>query len=143
MKYALRTYRLDGWGRPFKLSGKGRVAFQITSAGADGTFKTGDDLRLLVKRSTNDSWEMRRWAFFLHKHHDDPVVLFRRHNGRLFRYRNRGAARAVSGSSRFDLLDLKELPGKQPQRLARLYTKIALESKRRPLVLLVFSRRDY
>jgi hypothetical protein len=142
MKYALRTYGLDGWGRPFHISGSWRKGYRIRSAGADGKLDTADDRQLRVRQAMGETWEATRHAFYLQKVGDRPAVLFRRHNGRLFRYRNRGGAMAATGSRAFDMLTLDEVPERSRKRLERLHTKLTLEAKHTPLGLVVFSRRN-
>jgi hypothetical protein len=138
MKHALATYHLDGWGRPFKISGGRYGGYRVTSAGADGELGTADDRKLRV-RPSRASWELTRHAYFLRVCDGEPVVLFRSAAGhRTFRYRDRAAAQAATGSSAFDLIKLKEVPGRPRWRLTVARRKLRKQVKREPLALIVF-----
>jgi hypothetical protein len=114
MAYALKTYGYDGWGRDFRLTyGEdewGTYMYTVTSAGADGSFDTEDDIAIEVGESTNESWDLWRWAFFLRRDRDGSLVsLFHRFRGEHFEYLHQAEAQALTDAEVFDLFDQGDL----------------------------------
>jgi hypothetical protein len=139
MKYALKTYGLDGWGRPFRVRGRWGYGFRVVSAGPDGAFGTRDDLRTRVHLDHIYEWETRRRAFFLREVDGELVVLFHRSRMRTFRFHDRARARTVTGSELFDLIPVSKLPARQRRRVRRLYKTAKSRGKvNAPLVALIF-----
>lgn len=137
MRYALKTYGLDGWGRPFRVRGSWGYGFRITSAGADGKLGTRDDLKTRVHLDHIYEWESRRRAFFLREVGGELVVLFHRSKMRTFRFHDEKRARAVTGTGLFDLIPVSKLPKEQQRRLRPIY-EAAAKQKKAPLVALAF-----
>ncbi|MBI5544431.1 MAG: hypothetical protein HY901_11105 [Deltaproteobacteria bacterium] len=138
--YALQTYGLDGWGREMKLvivEGE-EVAYTVKSAGADGIFDSADDLAITVQQADEESWDSRRWAFFLRKgEQQTPTILFHRWGGELFRYSNRARAEALTGSSLFDALR-DEWSSEQRDALKARYETAAAAVGYEPVLRVVF-----
>lgn len=136
MRYALKTYGLDGWGRPFRMTSKGipssflwrltfdrgkltqypedpimgrRACYLLASAGADGQFDTPDDITVSVEAPTERRWDSRRYVFFLTKDKDQYVLLFHRWAGRLFKYGNAEQAQRLTGGLIFDALPVQTI----------------------------------
>jgi hypothetical protein len=137
MRYALKTYGLDGWGRPFRVRGRWGYGFRITSAGQDGELGTRDDLKTRVYLDKRDAWESRRRAFFLREVGGELVVLFHRSKMRTFRFHDEKRARAVTKTKLFDLIPVSKLPERQQKRLRRIY-EAASKQRKAPLVALAF-----
>jgi hypothetical protein len=141
MKHALQDYRLDGWGRPFRLRGNWRYGFIVTSAGADGAFKTRDDLWTRIHPDHAYAWESRRRAFFLRKVDGELVLLFHRSKMRTFRFNDRARARALTGTGLFDAIPVSKLSKKDRRRMRRIYKAMAGDSGQ-ALVALAFRSRS-
>jgi len=136
-RYALQTYGLDGWGRPFRLTSHGmdnlaqwyesfrgyrgksyraeaapgihaEARYVVTSAGPDGVFDNADDLKVAVKAPTEYNWDECRHAFFLRKEGEAYVVLFHRWSGELFAYVDKDRAALLSGSDLYDAFPLTD-----------------------------------
>jgi hypothetical protein len=114
MTYALQTYGFDGWGREFRLeSGENEWeehVYTVTSAGADGSFGTDDDIAIHIGESTNESWDAWRWATFLQRDDDGALIsLFHRFRGGHFEYNHEADAQALTNTELFDLFDEDDL----------------------------------
>lgn len=136
-RHALAHYHIDGWGHELWL--QQAAPYRVVSAGADGVFRTGDDIEMVVPPCTDENWDQRRRAFFVRKAQGRYVVLFHRWTGEHFRYRNEQPARALTGSALFDLFVAERLAPEQRSQLARTYEAMAAQGQHEPLLLQVFS----
>jgi hypothetical protein len=134
--YALRTYGIDGWGKPFRLT-KGD-GYRVTSAGPDGAFDTADDLSARVAPCTDANWESGRRAFVIRKAGKGYEVLFHRWTGEFFKYHDQAGAAAATGGQLFDRWAWEKLPEEKQKLVAAAYQKVAAGHGREPLVLQVF-----
>jgi hypothetical protein len=134
--YALKTYGIDGWGKPFRLTAG--ATYEVRSAGPDGAFDTADDLSIDVAQCDDSSWESGRHAFFIRKDGEDHSVLFHRWTGEFFQYYDEAGAAATTGSKLFDRWAWAELSTDQQQRVASVYAEVASGLDHEPLVLMVF-----
>jgi hypothetical protein len=137
MRYALKTYGLDGWGRPFRVRGRWGYGFRITSAGQDGKYGTRDDHKTRVHLDKLYEWESRRRAFFLREVGGELVVLFHRSKMRTFRFHDEKRAQAATKTKLFDLIPVSKLPKRQQRRLRRIY-EAASKQRKNPLVAMAF-----
>jgi hypothetical protein len=136
--YALKTYGIDGWGRPFRLDGSDS-AYTVTSAGADGSFGTSDDLKVKIDKCDDQSWDMRKRAFFLRQDGAGAlVVLFHRWTGTHFEYLNPTKAQQLTGGETFDLFAAKDLPKDKLASARQAYQQVAGSASHTPMVLQVF-----
>lgn len=140
MKHALQHYTLDGWGRPFRIKGGWYSGFRVESAGADGKFKTRDDLRMRVYLDDDQAWEGHRHAFFVRKLNNKRMILFHRSRASCFDFCDEKQAKAVTGTKLFDIFAVKELPKKVRWRMQRLHNKVARAAKHEPLVMMAAFR---
>jgi hypothetical protein len=142
MSYALKTYGLDGWGRPFRLTRQGNT-YLVASAGADGEFGGDDDVEFAVRQSSNDRWEGGRHGFFVRRVGGENLIFFHRWNGSHFRYRHGEYARTLTGSRLFDVLveqDVRVLDDWVVGTVAaRAYDIASCEANHDPLVLLAYA----
>jgi len=143
--YALRTYGIDGWGRPFRLGTREHeyrgTLYVVTSAGADGAFDTADDLAATVDRCDNGDWDQSRWAFFYRRDGGELVALFHRWPGKLFEYTDEERARALTGG---DLFDVSVPPAwVDTTRQAAAYDQLAAAGDHEPLLLETYGMRRY
>ncbi len=100
--YALQTYGLDGWGRPFDFRVNG-AGYEVRSAGADGQLYTDDDLVLMTHRCSNETWDHQRHAHFFRRNSaGEVVVLYHRWGGDYFKYANKSLAATLAGNGLFD-----------------------------------------
>lgn len=135
--YALKTYGIDGWGRPFKL-GVVSGAYTVRSAGADGSFGTSDDLKVKIKKYDNGSWDERKRSYFLrHDRAGALIVLFHRWTGSHFKYLNRDRAKQVTSGETFDLFLPADLPKAKVASAKQAYQQAA-GGKTGSMVLQVF-----
>ena len=140
MSYALKTYGLDGWGREFRLSGDEKTGYTVTSSGADGAFDNADDVKVVVKGCTDETWDNERWAFFVRKEGTTHSVYFHRWTGEHFKYRNETTARTATGGGLFDLFKESELEQKQAATVKASFDKVAAGVKHKPLVLQIYRK---
>jgi hypothetical protein len=112
MAHALETFGFDGWRNELRFArSEGSdvddnylPVYTVTSAGADGSFDTEDDLVLQVEGSTDGSWDNNRWATFLRPDEQGALVmLFHRWRGEHFEYLHQATAEALTGSELFDV----------------------------------------
>ena len=135
--YALKTYGIDGWGKAFRLTDAGGK-YTVTSAGADGTFDTSDDLSVSVTQSDDQSWDSNRSVFFVRKGSGGAVVvLFHRWSGEHFLYKNQASAKALTSGDLFDLWTPADLEAKQKAAAEDSYKKAATGVSHEPVVLQV------
>lgn len=137
--HALKTYGVDGWGRELRLE-VGSSAYTVTSAGADGSFGTSDDLNVTINKCDNQSWDQRSRSFFLREDSAGSlVVLFHRWAGTHFEYLNHDKALKVTGGETFDLFQAKDLPQEKLALAKQAFQQIAGDKPYAPMVLQVFS----
>jgi hypothetical protein len=137
-RYALKTYGFDGWGNPFRFTVDDYGEYSVTSAGADGSFGTGDDTGITTHKYRLSTWDKRRWAFFMRKDENEYVLLFHRWPGRQFIYKNRKKAHSLTGNGMFDLLPEKDLRHYQDS-LKESYDEIAKAVEYDPLILVTLN----
>lgn len=106
--YALKTYGLDGWGREMRLDREGN-AYTVTSAGADGAFDSEDDISVTVAPCNNETWDVKRHAFFLREHEGSLLLFFHRWTGSHFLYRNPVEASELTGGELYDFLTTEDM----------------------------------
>jgi len=137
--YALQTYGIDGWGRELRLTRPAENTWTVTSAGADGSFDTDDDLSLSVSQCNDEDWDSQRRAFFITKNGAEHAVAFHRWTGELFEYRNGGLAEGITGSVLFDVFTQADLDADQKAAaVAAAYDEVAAGLDHEPLILQVF-----
>jgi hypothetical protein len=132
--YALRSYGLDGWGREMRLSTAGK-RHTVTSAGADGMFRTEDDISLTVKQCDNESWDISRHVYFIRPHEGSVAVYYHRYPGTHFRYNHEKEARALTGTRLFDFLRPADLEDFQKTRAERIYASASEGLSHEPLIM--------
>jgi hypothetical protein len=146
MAHALLTYGYDGWRNALKLERRGGAdedenylpVYTVTSAGADGSFGTDDDLSIEIEGSTDGSWDVNRWASFLRQ--DDQgelTMLFHRWRGEHFEYLHQAEAKAMTGGELFDLFQAGDLEYWLGD-LQAAYDTAAAETEQAPILLQVF-----
>ncbi len=140
MAYALSTYGLDGWGREFRLDRAGS-SYTVRSAGADGSFDTGDDVTMTVSQCNDQSWDNDRHAFFLKRSGTDYLLFVHRWTGDLFRYEAKDEAKSLTGTPLFDVFHASDMNEDFQSRMEATYSEDASGVGDDPLVLQVFGNQ--
>ena len=146
MAHALGTYGYDGWRNALKLErregsdvdGDYVPVYTVTSAGADGSFDTGDDVVMEVRGSLDGTWDQNRWASFLRT--DDSgalAMLFHRWRGDHFEYLHQSEAEALTGCDLFDVFLADDLES-WSESLQTTYDAAASEVVHDPILLQVY-----
>ncbi len=146
MAHALATYGYDGWRNALKLErregsdvdGDYVAVYTVTSAGADGSFDTADDMAIEVRGSLDSTWDQNRWASFLRT--DDQgqlAVLFHRWRGEHFEYLHQSDAAALTGDDLFDVFLADDL-GEWIDDLQSTYDTAAAKVEHDPILLQVY-----
>jgi hypothetical protein len=146
MTHALETYGFDGWRNALKLERREGAdvdenylpVYTVTSAGADGSFGTGDDIAVEVEGSTDSTWDVNRWASFLRQDDDgELVMLFHRWRGEHFEYLHQAEAEGLTGGELFDVFLPADLEHYQDD-LQAAYDAAAAEVEEAPILLRVY-----
>ncbi len=135
MVYALRTYKRDGWGRPFRLrKAKDGAGYRISSAGPDGKQGTKDDLALTVQPADNSAWPFSVKVFYMRKVHQQSLVFFHRIQSKMFKYHNQGRSRLLTGTQLYDhfVMDKRY---ESRLRFTKAFKKATNGGKQRPLMM--------
>jgi hypothetical protein len=113
MAYAVRTYGLDGWGRPFTfqwLPNQPDRDYRVASAGADGVLGSADDV-VWQSQSPRGDWEPRVNGMFVRAVQGDRQCFIHRVRDHHFRFAHAQEARAATSTGLFDMFPFKELAG--------------------------------
>jgi len=146
MAHALETYGFDGWRNELRFSlregsdvdGDYVPVYTVTSAGADGSFDTDDDLAIEIRGSLDSTWDQNRWASFLRTDGDgDLALLFHRWRGDHFEYLHQSEAEALTGGELFDVFLADDLDSFSED-LGALYDTAAADVDHDPILLQVY-----
>jgi len=146
MAHALETYGFDGWRNELRFTRNSGAdvdenplsTYTVTSAGADGSFDTDDDIAIFVEGSTDGSWDNNRWATFLRTDSDgDLALLFHRWRGDHFEYLHQDEAETLTGGDLFDVFLADDLDSFSED-LGALYDTAAAEVDHDPILLQVY-----
>ena len=140
MRHALENHTMDGWGRPFRFKGGWAVGYLVWSAGADGSFKTKDDIKARFELTGNYDWDYDREALYVTRSGDELVVLFHAWTGDTFEYHDLEKATDLTGSDLYDVVDLEKFGKHTRTYLKQAYEKASGNASHEPLVLVAWPR---